>query len=220
MARPRLKAFLHEIDHEEMQNHLPRHSLFMSQYAAAFISILNTLTTREGNALWVEKTPRHLHCIEYIEQFVRNAKFIHILRNGEDVVASLYEVTHQYPEAWGGPRSIEKCITRWCDDARISLSYQDRPDHLLVRYEALMAKPQSALERICSFIDLTFDQAMLESYSQEAKSIILKQETWKLGVSEDILRGSSQKFDRLFTEEQKQHIRDRVSRIDIRYVDF
>lgn len=45
--------------------------------------------TRWGQTIWLEKTPLHLLYIKQFEQFIPGVKFIHLLRNGADVVASL-----------------------------------------------------------------------------------------------------------------------------------
>jgi hypothetical protein len=71
--------------------------IFANPYTKAFIKILDEITLENGKSSWLEKTPEHLGQINYIERWVQRAKFIHIIRNGDDVVASLYEVAQKYP---------------------------------------------------------------------------------------------------------------------------
>ena len=55
----------------------------------------------QGKTIWLEKSPDHLRYIDQIEKLVDEAKFIHILRNGFDNIASIYDLAGKYPETWG-----------------------------------------------------------------------------------------------------------------------
>jgi hypothetical protein len=88
-AKPRFEAFLKEINREDMSSHLSQLAIFQYQYIQAFFHVLDTITQQQGKTIWIEKTPGHVHCIDYIQKRVKKAKFIHLIRNGSDVVASL-----------------------------------------------------------------------------------------------------------------------------------
>ena len=214
-AKPRFKEFLHEINQEQMQSILPSFALFSRQYAHAFVKVLDTLTKQQGKTIWIEKTPGHLYCINSIEKLVPDAKFIHILRNGMDVVASQYEVTHKYPEIWGGARDVDECVERWIKDVKISQSYVNRPNHILVRYEKLLEDPQLMLTRICQFVGTDFDELMLQKYSNTYKRLVLSNEAWKASVKESIRSTNSKKFYEIFEEKQQSYILDRLQHISI-----
>ena len=151
--------------------------------------------------------------IDYIEKHIREAKFIHIIRNGADVVASLYEVTNKYPQTWSGGWNIDKCITQWIEDVQISLNYQDKPNHILVQYEQLVHEPTSVLGRICNFINIDFDEIMLENYRSTTKEIVLENEPWKISVGEPISNRNGRKFDNLFAPEQQSYILKKISEV-------
>lgn len=213
-ARPRFNQFFHEIDHDEMQKFLPRTALFTPQYTQAFIEVLDTLTKQQGKSFWLEKTPAHLHRVGYIEKWVPDPKFIHILRNGADVVASLYEVTQQYPEAWGA-WDLDRCIRQWIKDAQISRNHLHKPNHTIVRYEWLVEDPRTVLTELCEFIGVTFNEIMLQGYTAVAKQVALRWELWKASVGESIQATGSKKFYKLFNEEQRQYILERLSEVNI-----
>ena len=115
-------------------------------YVRAFVRILDRLTRDQGKRYWLEKTPGHLLYVEQIRRLVPDARFIHILRNGRDVVASLYEVTRAYPEVWGGERTIDECLDRWIGDVRTTSRYLGHGDHIVVRFEELVEDPSSPLK--------------------------------------------------------------------------
>ena len=214
-AKPRFKEFLNEIEHQELQKCLPILPIFMIQYVRAFTKVLDTLTQQQGKSIWLEKTPIHLHHISYIEKFLPEAKFIHVIRNGTDVVASLYEVTHKYPEAWDGERDIDTCIHRWIKDVKISLSYLHKSNHALIRYEDLVGDTNSVIKELCNFIGVNFTQAMLDEYGAAATKVSLKSEPWKASVNQKIRSTSSEKFDNLFDDNQRKYIVERLSVINL-----
>ena len=76
----------------------PSRSPFFRNYGKAFVRAVDTATVDDGKRMWVEKTPHHIDFIDLIERRVESAKFVHILRDGRDVVASQVHATQQDPE--------------------------------------------------------------------------------------------------------------------------
>ncbi len=219
MARPRFHAFLREIHHEEMVSLLPWYAITMRQYVRAFRAALNRIAAQLGARYWLEKTPGHLHYIPFIERWMPDACFIHILRDGRDVVASLYEVTHRHPEVWGGAREIEAGIARWQEDVRLSLRYRGRPGHHIVRYEALVEHPRPVLESLCTFLQLPFDAAMLSDYTSAAEALLSEGESWKANVRGALQSRRGRKFRSLFTEAEQRYIAQRVAEVELPALD-
>lgn len=209
-ARPNLVQFLQDIGQQQMLKYLSPNIIFMEQYAKAFIKIIDELAIQQNKQFWLEKTPEHLHRIKYIEHFVPDAKFIHILRNGEDVVASLYEVSHKHPESWSGTWSLDKCINRWLKDVSISKEYQAKANHLIITYDAIIQDSELVLRQICSFLDIPFDKNIINSRCDAAKKIIRDRENWKQSVEGKIVNTSGVKFNKLFNVAQKKYIRKRL----------
>lgn len=205
-ARSRWNRILDELEHPEMQAKLPKLSLFVRQFSRAYIDTLDTLALNQGKKIWLDKTPGNLRHIDQIDGLVRNARFIHILRDGADVVASLREVTGQYPDVWGGEWSIEKCVQRWQQDIKLSNMYSTRRNHVLIHYENLVAETKDVLKGLCEFIKVPFEEQMLLNYSTASKQIILKNEPWKSTTGQPIRSTHDTKFYKLFDEEQRQYI--------------
>jgi len=210
-ARSRFNEFLHEVDHDELRKFLPRTALSTPQYVHAFIRVLDTLTEQQGKRFWLEKTPEHLHYIDYIEKHLTAPKFIHILRNGADVVASLYEVTHQYPEVWSGPWDIDQCISKWVRDVQLSSRHLHKFNHTLVRYDQLVEAPRQVLEELCEFINIEFDEAILQQRGSAVKKVVLMNEPWKASVSQAICNTKATKFYKQFNERQRQYILEKLA---------
>lgn len=184
----------------------------VASYLRRLVAALDKATLEAGKTVWLEKTPRHLYYLDAIARTLPDAKFIHLVRSGPDVVASLYEVTHEYPELWGGQRSLELCVARWIKDIDISRRYQGKCHHFTVRYEALVDDPAASLRDLFDFIGVPADEAVLTrikmDYRGAAKRVIAPGETWKATVQEDIER-RQQKFMR-FTAANQAYVLERT----------
>ncbi|HAG85071.1 MAG TPA: sulfotransferase [Cyanobacteria bacterium UBA12227] len=214
--KPRLEEFFkNEIGRPELIKYLPKFPL-MREHTRKFIKILDSLAQEQGKSIWLEKTPEHIQHIDYIEKFVPRVRFIHILRNSLDTVASMYEVTRKYPSKyWREGWSIDFCLERWISAAEITRQHLHKSNHILVRYEQLVENPQSELEKLCQFIGIEFDKKMLQDYRIAAKQVSLEIEPWKAAVSEAIYKAKSQKFYEVFDESQQRYIVERLSEVNL-----
>ena len=213
-SNKRFKHFLSIIEREKMEEYLPSFPLFMSQYAYAFVRVLDELTEEQGKSLWIEKTPGHLRQIELIEKLVKEAKFIHIVRNGADSVASLYQVSQKHSQ-WGGAKNIDECISRWKEDVEITQNYLPKENHKLVRYEELVANTQEAIADVCTFLNVPFEPVMLQEYGNAAQKVVRKDEVWKTSVGEPIKNVNGRKLYQLFDAKQREYILEQISQVDI-----
>lgn len=172
-----MKSFVMEIGRPDLVQ-LAKVGLFECHYEKSLIAICDALSEEEGKSIWVEKTPMHLHHIAEISRRVERARFIHIIRNGKDVVRSLYSAANLHPVAWRGERSVESCVQRWNHDVLISAAYQRSADHIIVRYEDLIGEPRAECMRICAFLGVEFDERMIQP-ELAYKRIVRESEKWK-----------------------------------------
>lgn len=216
--KPRLREFfIEDIGRPEFLEKFSKFNFLRSQYTQQFIEILDELTATEGKTIWLEKTPEHIYYIDYIEKNVAGLKFIHILRNGIDVVASLHEATQKYPNRWGGfSWKIDDCIKRWVESVEISRQYVDKSNHILVRYEKLVENPQAELIRLCKFIGIDFTESMLENYGSAAEKLTL--ESGGRTVAKKISNRNSRKFQERFDESERDYIIKRLSKVNLDWV--
>jgi hypothetical protein len=163
-----------------------------------------------------EPSPFGTVAISGIERMVPGAKFINILRSGKDNIASLYDMSTKQPEhpLWMKFSDLDFCLDTWNHCVRLTRSYMSQKNHLLVRYEQLVAEPEKVTQEICQYLGVSFETAMLESRKEAAGSLITGVETWKKDVLSKIDRKRDYKFDQLFNEEQKVYILDRLERVD------
>lgn len=174
----------------------------------------NSITGEPQAECWLEKTPRHLHYISSIEQTKQPHRFIHILREGKNVVASLHLTTKQYPQKWEGERSVEKCIDWWKKDITASLKYKNKSNHLLVVYEQLIDNPQVVLKKVCDFLSIEFSEKMVSSFHQKAGKLTTDEEQWKARNYSTGLRKSN-KLQNHFSEEAIRYISHKTDIVDL-----
>ena len=105
----------------------------------------------------VEKTPRHVHRIQHIFDHVLNSKFIVCLRNPLDVVASLRKRNGD----------LGRSIQRYLNDNLAWLPFANDPRVATIRYEDLVRNTEAELKRLCAFIGIPFEGAMLDYHQKD-----------------------------------------------------
>lgn len=206
-----VREFLTRLNETDLVELLPNFTCSKRRWSKALISILDAYALKQGYSIWLEKTPMHLYFIDLIQAVKPDTVFIHNIRNGEDVVASLYDAGHKHPESFN-TRSIDKCIRRWLREIRISKKYLASPNHVFVRYELLVDEPEKQLKKVCEKIGLPFDPGMLD-YRRKADTLRFPEEVWKDRNTEEIKK--VRKFETLFSKEEQEYIRSRVAPVEM-----
>ena len=108
-----------------------------------------------GTTRWGDKTPSNSYCLTEIHRVFPDAKFLHMLRDGCDVVASM--------TAMGRVRTVEEAAGLWTRAvAAISRFSVDHPDAVLeVRYESLAREPEAVARRVCKWLGVEFTPSMI-----------------------------------------------------------
>ncbi len=154
--------------------------------------------------------------MDKIDHLVENARFIHITRDGLDVVASLYRATNEHPTEWAKLAktnrftgyTVEECVARWNNDRRISLAKSDDSNHHIVRYQDLVETPARTLSELCAFLHIDYEETM-QNGGREAESLVREGEVWKaLNRKPPQMRVNT--AGEVFTEEQQSHIRSEL----------
>ncbi len=103
----------------------------------------------------------HLH-FDRLLRIWPDARFIHIVRDGRDVARSRVEL------GWAG--NMYTGVDSWIEAERLWEKFRDQvaPDRRIdIRYEDLISDAPGELSRICDFLDLPYDPAMLR-YNQNS----------------------------------------------------
>lgn len=125
--------------------------------AAVLDGVFGYFAARAGKQRWCEKTPQHVQHLPALAEQFPNARFIHVVRDGRDCAVSFHRRWLRQPEL---------TIFRWkkvVAGGRVAGQRLGPDRYLEVRYEDLTAEPEISLRRLCEFLGLAFDAAMLES---------------------------------------------------------
>ncbi|NJR25525.1 MAG: polysaccharide deacetylase family protein [Richelia sp. CSU_2_1] len=205
----RLEVFLRdEIKHPEFLASFDRTQNTESK-ASWFVGVLDSLAAKQNKSIWLEKTPEHIYFIQDIERFLPDVKFIHILRNGMDAIASMYEATRNFHDLWGGVWDLDGCIERWQYAMLTSHKYVNNSNHILVKYEEILDNKVKILRELCRFIGIEYDAAMLDNYKQQAANLSLNL-PWHQGIARDIASTKSHKYHQLFKQNEIVHVLSKI----------
>lgn len=123
--------------------------------------VMDRIARKQGVERWAEKTPGHLLYIPRIKETIPDALFIHIIRDGRDVAASMSRMRCG-DFSWNTQHRLLVCALYWQWIVQKGSEYGRRlgPDYLEVRYEELVQHPRETLATLGDFIhgDLNYDR--------------------------------------------------------------
>ena len=118
-----------------------------------------------GKERWGDKTPRYVTALAKLGRALPEARFVHMIRDGRDVALS---TNRRLVELRGSrPVPAERMAKRWRHrilSARRVTQVADR--YFEIRYEDLVLDTEPALRRVCEFVELDYDPAMLEYHER------------------------------------------------------
>jgi len=177
-----------------------------------FVRVLDQSAAAAGRSMWLEKTPNHLLYIPEIEAVAPDARFVHVVRRGMDVLASLADVYLRFEndDAFGG--GTVHWARRWNRAMDIHAQHVGRPNHYFVFLEDLVRQPDTEWAHLCAFLDLP-PNAPLESANHQSIAN-LKDEPWKVSAIEGQVREADRKVDGLFGPKLQRWLQGRLASYD------
>lgn len=157
-----------------------------------------------------EKTPSHIFYVPDIMKHNPAAQIIIMIRDPRAIFLS---EKAKYVKLGKGYLSPEKIALRWNLNTELALGYKKRYGRnavLMVKYEQLILNPKNILLDVCNFLNISFDQKMLNadivnSSFNSAKSSGFSEESinrWKQQLSneeiytlESMLEGKMKRLD-------------------------
>jgi hypothetical protein len=155
-------AALSGIDPDELRKMLAG-SRSQGELIDAFSARYRTL---QGKSRWAEKTPHNVRHFAWIAERFPEARLIHVIRDGRDVVCSAREHGERRwidgTWVWSlQPRPTDWYAHAWVADTQHGMRFRGHPGYLEVRYEDLATDPETTLRGICAFLGEPFDPAMI-----------------------------------------------------------
>jgi protein-tyrosine sulfotransferase len=153
--------------------------------------------------LWGDQSPIHTFALPYIQKIFPRAKFMHMLRDGRDVISS-YMVkrnTNQYND-------LNEAIYRWktsierTADLKKSIPAEQ---YLEVRYEDLVLQPEESLRRTSQFLGIGYSSKMLD-YWKMPSTIENKYYSYHANLGKPVFPSSIGKWKERLSEDQQTFI--------------
>src|SRR5918995_6771853 len=120
---------------------------------------------QQGKPRWGEKTPTYVQRMRLIERALPEARFVHVIRDGRDVALSVLDRTVRELTAADVARRWQKKIAKARKDAPRLRHYME------LRYEDLILDTEPVLQRVCDFMKLDFDPAMLHYHERSSERL-------------------------------------------------
>lgn len=133
----------------------------------AVLALYRAYAHQQGKPRAGDKTPSHLLHIELLATSFPKARFVHIVRDGRDVVPSILGMQF-------GPSRFAEGVLFWQRRVERGLAggaalgperYRE------IRYEALVAAPEAVLRELCPFLGLEYSAEMLR-YHERADDLL------------------------------------------------
>ena len=112
---------------------------------------------RRGKVRWAEKDPTYTLHLAYIGELFPDALYVHLVRDGHDVVAS-------YRDRWGYRSAVRVARGEWQRYVTAARALRDGPAadrYHELRYEDLVADPEAILRPLFGFLGEAWDPAVL-----------------------------------------------------------
>jgi hypothetical protein len=125
------------------------------------------------------------------------ARFIHIVRDGRDVGRSTIEM------GWAGNMYV--AVDKWIKAELLWSGFcRELPEDrwIEIRFETLVSEPKATLSRVCAFLDIPYDPAMLEypkhtTYDPPSTQPVGR---WKRELSPEEIRLAEARIAEMLTE--------------------
>lgn len=157
---------MHNIDGLAHRTKLPREQLQrlyqQSRCYSEFTEhVLQALADRDAKPRWGDKSPTNVTVLDALFEHFPNAKFIHAIRDGRDVVCSL----RTYPPSFGNryetnPWSL--CVERWNTWTRLGMRFRGDRRYFEIKYEDMTSEPEKTLRTLFEWLEEPWEPAILQ----------------------------------------------------------
>ena len=152
--------------------------------------VYRTVMDHEQKDGWVCKSNDNIHYLEELEEaFGETARYLFLYRDGRDVALS-------FRKAHIGPKHPYVCAQEWAEIQKQMMEWEDKIGSrvLRVKYETLLANQTEEVTKICDFLGVPFDEAMLNpGKSKEAQRTAGKSDLWK-NLDKPIMKNNCGKY--------------------------
>jgi len=111
----------------------------------------------------LDKAPAYSTCVDHIDKLIPRVRFIHMIRDGRDVAASMVAASRGWGQPWA-PGDVESASKQWKEHvlgARKARQYPGR--YMEVRYEELLTNGTQVLRGVLEFMGVSTDPSVVSA---------------------------------------------------------
>lgn len=116
---------------------------------------------KEKASSWAEKTPNNVFCADRFLDWYPEGRFVHVVRNGRDVVLSLMDRRDAYPMS---------AILRWTSALEAAAEVRGHERYYEMHYEELVRRPEETLSDLFAWLGTELDEQVFEFYEKPSTS--------------------------------------------------
>lgn len=171
----------------------------VAQISADFVTAMDQAAIAAGKTGWLEKTPFHVHYARQIAGLVPAAWMIHLLRDPQEVVASIRDAAIRYPQSWGVTYpSVERAVDNWNASVADATAMLGAPRQIFLPYEAVARAPEAVMDRVARLMGHQGPASPLD-----ASALVTSREGWKADVTGSVTPAAS-KWQTALTPPERQ----------------
>lgn len=171
--------------------------------AAIIDTYLRTYATKHfpDAIMWGDQSPLHTFYYPWVIPVYPQARFLHLLRDGRDVVAS-------FQANFKDELSLQQATDRWIQSVHRARQIRDTlpPEQFLeIRYEDLVSQSEQTLQSIANFSSICYHKSML-NYWQLSSTVEHKHLDIHKNVGKPVFTSSIGKWKERLSSEQQNYI--------------
>ncbi|GGK82897.1 sulfotransferase [Mangrovihabitans endophyticus] len=164
---------------------------------AALGTIFQQYSARFGKPRWGDKRPAYAQNLDVILRLFPDAQIINVVRDGRDCVASLKEMSWHKQDLYGTVAIWARAI----DEARRAARQLDSTQWHQLRYEDLVADPETHLRGVCEFLGEEYDPSMARP-NEVADVAVPKFKTWHERTHSEVTTQRVQSWQQRLTTDE------------------
>lgn len=140
---------------------------------ALIAGLLGAARRQSGKPRIAEKSPNNVFAFRHLHAMFPHAAYVHVLRDGRDVVASLLSMDWRTPDGTRVDYTVDAhaAARYWVSAIRSARAFVDathgRSRYHEIRYEALTSKPEPVLRALFEFLGEPWEPGVLDHHRHE-----------------------------------------------------
>ena len=136
--------------------------------------------------VWAEKSPTNINCIQEFLSLYPSGRYIHVVRDGRDVVPSLIFRGHT-PEA---------AVRRWLHDTAAGYPHRKSDRYFEIKYENLVTHPEETMDMLFDFLNIDERAVTILQRIKNNEKVYKGHESWTMQPDQEISSKATMKWKR------------------------